>query len=177
MGTLNYSEPILYIILKIFVCVQNVEENLQLKIVKAVCFEKWLLKYLNIQKHERESYLGFDGNLSNIKHQPNPTQPIFLKIQYLFNLKHFLRFFGTHVAQPGSIGQDHLAVATYDVIAHLTLAGKNSQSAQRLQASATAMLTVFFAGTFGPFPLNILQLCLQLPEPNTPHKCHIVSFT
>lgn len=76
MGTLNYSEPILYIVLKIFVCVQNVEENLQLKIVKAVCFEKWLLKYLNIQKHDWESYLGFDGNLSNIKHQPNPTHTV-----------------------------------------------------------------------------------------------------
>lgn len=75
MGTLNYSEPILYIVLKIFICVQNVEEKL--KIVKAVCFEKWLLKYLNIQKHKWESYLGFDGNLSNIKHQPNPTHPVF----------------------------------------------------------------------------------------------------
>lgn len=49
------------------------------------------------------------------------------------------------------------------VIAHLTLAGENGQSAQRLQAPATTTLTVFSTATFGAFPLHIQQLCLHLP--------------
>lgn len=75
-----------------------------------------------------------------------------------------LRLFGTHTAQPGSFGEDCSAVSTHVVITHLTLAGENSQSAQRRLASATTPLTVSSTATFCPFPLHIQQLCLQLPE-------------
>lgn len=80
--------------------------------------------------------------------------------------KQFLRFFDTNVAQPGSVGQDRLAVSTHVVIAYFTLVGENRQTTQRLLASATAPLAVTSTATLGPFPFDLQQLRLQLPEIN-----------
>lgn len=81
-----------------------------------------------------------------------------------------LRLFGTHAAQPGSFRKNCSAVAAHVVIAHLTLAGENSKSTERLLTSATTVLTVSPTATFGPFPLHIQQLCLQLPETKKKNK-------
>lgn len=75
-----------------------------------------------------------------------------------------LRLFCTHGAQPGSFGEDRPALAAHVVVANLTLAGGSGQPTERLQASATAALTVLPAAALGPFPLHIQQLALQTPE-------------
>lgn len=120
-------------------------------------------------------FMGFVCNLKNIK----PIDKVLIQTQYLLKYNYYsklknkqnhkkhnslLRLFGTHTAQPGSFGEDCSAFVAHLVIAHLTLAGENSQSSQRLLTSATTPLTVSSTATFRPFPLYVQQLCLQLPE-------------
>lgn len=75
-----------------------------------------------------------------------------------------LRLHGAHVAQPGPFGHDRSALLTDVVVAQLALAGENAEPTQRLLTPAAAPLTVLPAAAFGPFPLHVQQLRLQLPE-------------
>lgn len=75
-----------------------------------------------------------------------------------------LRLLGAHVAQPGPLGHHRSALLTDVVVAHLALAGENTEATQRLLTPAAAPLAVLPAAAFGPFPLHVQQLRLQPPE-------------
>lgn len=81
-----------------------------------------------------------------------------------------LRLFGADAAQPGAVGEDGSAALTHVVLAHLALAGESAQDAHGLQTPAAAALTVFAAAAFGPFPLHVQELQLQLSDSNRRQK-------